>query len=519
MMTKEELQTLKQSVMQSKQSWDSVFYDTFAYTQPERNYVWRMKGGNPGNLKQVDLFTTAGKIGTAVFVSRIQNKLSPYEKPYFSLKCKESVEDDVESQMRDFADSLSDRMNERKNELHLDDILTESYYDLVVGTACIQRANTANGLSFHKIPLTDFALGTENNQTVIRKFKLPGVLIGSMFPELLGQNRIGSAYITKSTRWEKISLCDILFYNETLKQWEYYLTQGDEIVLTRVYTDSPYYIFHWDRAADMPFGTGVGQKALPVLKRLNGYIKCNLQLIPFKFPMFISRNGNVLDRNVQMKPGAFIWTRDPSAVVPVTLSNGNTNFVLDIQKDEMEVKQLFLDYTLPADPRTMTAAEVYARTQGSDEIVYSNVARLTNVIKAIGWDILRDIYATELAGVVNFSFDYLKQVFDLEINNESSVDNNLVQKIQAYIATVGQIDPQAVWQSISRSDTLVELQKGFNLPVNIRRTESEIDEVVAADAQAMQQAQQAQVQAQMDIDTNKQMAEAEKEQQVNGVAL
>ena len=117
MMTKEELQTLKQSVMQSKQSWNSVFYDTFAYTQPERNYVWRAKGGNPGNLKQVELFTTAGKIGTAVFVSRIQNKLSPYEKPYFSLKCKESVEDDVESEIslsskpEDTLFSLSDDNN------------------------------------------------------------------------------------------------------------------------------------------------------------------------------------------------------------------------------------------------------------------------------------------------------------------------------------------------------------------------------------------------------------------------
>ena len=519
MMTKEELQTLKQSVIQSKQSWNSVFYDTFAYTQPERNYVWRMKGGNPGNLKQVDLFTTAGKIGTAVFVARIQNKLSPYEKPYFSLKVKESIQDDVETEMREFGESLSDRANERKNELKLDDILTESYYDLVAGTACIQRHNTAYGLSFHKIPLTDFALGTENNQTIIREFKMPGAMIWTTFPELMGQVRIGSAYISKANRWEEICLCDILFFNENLKQWEYYLTQGDEIVLTRIYKDSPYYIFHWDRASDMPFGTGVGQKALPVLKRLNGYIKCNLQLIPFKFPMFISRNGNVLDRNVQMKPGGFIWTRDPSAVVPVTLSNGNTNFMIDIQKDEMEVKQLFLDYTLPADPREMTAAEVYARTQGSDEIVYSNVARLTNVIKRIGWDIIRDIFERELSGVVNFTFEYLQQVFDLEVNNESSVDTNLVQKIQNYILTVGQVDPQAVWQSISRSKTLVELQKGFNLPVSVRRTETEIDDATAADAQAVAQAQQEQIQAQMAIDDNKEQAIAEREAAKNGVAI
>lgn len=514
MLTNEELNSLVNSTITAKQSWDSTFFETFAYTQPERNYVFRTKTGEPGNNKQLPLFTTAGKIGAAIFVSRIQNKLSPYEKPYFGLKIKDSVKDETESEMREFGELLSERANERKNELKLDDCLVESYWDLIAGSACIQRENTANGLAFHKIPLTSFALGTENKQTVVRNFELPGATIGVTFPELRGKQKIGDVFINKQNRWEKIRLTDVLFYNETLMQWEYYLLQGKNTVLFRIYDSSPYYLFHWDRASDMPFGTGVGTKALPNLKRLNSYIKCNLQLLPFKFPMFIAKNNSIMDRNLNYKPGGIIWTSDPSGVVPIRLSDGSTGFELEVSKEEMEIKQIMLDYTLPADPRQMTAAEVYARTNASDEVVYSNVSKLTNVLKQIGWDIVRDVFTRELAGVVDFDFAYLQQIFDITVNNDAVMDTNLIQKIQGYIQLVGAIDPQAVWQSLPRSNTLVELQKGFNLPESMRRTASEIDEATQADAQAMAQAQNEQVQAQMAIDQNKEQAIANREQQI-----
>lgn len=519
MLSKQELNQLKNSMIASKNSWNSVFYETFAYTQPERNYVWRTKDGNPANNKQVQLFTTAGKLGSAIFVAKIQNRLSPYQKPYFSLKIKPSVVDETESEMREFGKELTDRLNERKNDIKLDDTLNESYFDLVAGTACVQRINNINGATFHKIPLTDFCLGTEDNQSVLRTFKLPGAEVGTVFPELRGKNRIGNVFITKQNRWEKILFTDILFYNKILNQWEYYLLQDDETVLMRVYKTSPYYLFHWDRASDMPFGTGVGQKALPILKRLNSYIKCNLQLLPFRFPMFIARNNSITDRNIQYKPGGFIWTQDPQGVVPVQLSAGQNSFVLEIQQDEMEIKQIMLDNTLPTDPRQMTAAEVYSRTETPYEMLYSNISRLTNTIRAIGWDILEDIFNRELFGLVDFDFDYLKSIFDLDVNNESAVDINLVQQIQNYIATVGQIDPSAVWQSLPRSETLVKLQQGFNIPQELQRTAMEIDEATQQDAIAAQNALNTQVQAQMAVDTNKEQAIANREAQNNGLSL
>lgn len=517
MLTKQELKNLVDSANTAKSSWDSTFFETFSYTMPERNYVWRVKDTGPQSNKQIQLFTTAGKIGASVFVARIQNKLSPYEKPYFQLKIKESVDDSVESEMRDFGEALSDRINEVKNAVKLDDVLNESYFDLVAGTACIMRSPTMSGIRFYKIPLTNFALGTENTQTVARYFELPGAIVGSTFPELAGKRKIGSAYINEHTKWDKIKFTDVLFYNENSRLYEYYLMQGDDIVLTRIYDSNPYYLLHWDRASDMPFGTGVGTKALPNLKRLNSYIKCNLQLLPFRFPMFLAKNGSIVDRNINYKPGGFIWTSDPSSVVPLRLdTNSNTGFELEVSKEEMEIKQIMLDYTLPADPRQMTAAEVYARTSSSDEVVYSNVSKLTNVIKQIGWDILRDVFERELAGSVDFDFAYLQSIYDMEINNESSVDTNLVQKIQGYIQTVGAIDPQAVWESLPRSKTLVELQKGFNLPADMRRTADEIDEVAQANAQAQAQAQNDAVQQQMAIDANKEQAIADREEQIRG---
>lgn len=519
MLTKQELNNLKNTIQSSKNSWNSTFYETFAYTQPERNYVWRIKNGAPANNKQIPLYTTAGKIGAAIFVAKLQNRLTPYQKPYFSLKIKKSASDEIESEMRDFGQELTDKLNERKDEIKLDDQLNESYWDLVAGTACLQRENNINGISFHKIPLTDFSLGTEDNQSVSRTFQLPGAEIGTTFPELRGKTKIGSATITSANRWDKISLTDILFYNKILGQWEYYLLQEDEIVLTRIYKSSPYYLFHWDRASDMPFGTGVGQKALPILKRLNSYIKCNLQLLPFRFPMFIAKNGSITDRNIELKPGGFLWSSDPQSVIPVNLSAAQNSFVLEITKDEMEVKQIMLDNTLPNDPKEMTAAEVYTRTETPYEMLYNNVSKLTNVIRNIGWDILEDIFNRELIGIVDFQFEYLKEIFDLEVNNESAVDANLVQQIQNYIATVAQIDPSAVWQSMPRSKTLVKLQEGFNLPQELQRTATEIDDAAQQDAAAAQNAMNNQIQAQMAIDNNKEQAVADREKQGKGLSL
>lgn len=155
----------------------------------------------------------------------------------------------------------------------------------------------------------------------------------------------------------------------------------------------------------------------------------------------------------------------------------------------------------------------------SRNMLYSNVSRLTNTIRAIGWDILEDIFNRELFGLVDFDFDYLKSIFDLDVNNESAVDINLVQQIQNYIATVGQIDPSAVWQSLPRSETLVKLQQGFNIPQELQRTAMEIDEATQQDAIAAQNALNTQVQAQMAVDTNKEQAIANREAQNNGLSL
>ena len=90
MLNQTQLSRIRGKASTAKQAWNSEYFEAMAYTQPERNEIWRVKGGFPGNLKQIPLFTTAGKVGVDVFVARIQNKLTPYEKPYFSFKPKAS---------------------------------------------------------------------------------------------------------------------------------------------------------------------------------------------------------------------------------------------------------------------------------------------------------------------------------------------------------------------------------------------------------------------------------------------
>ena len=120
--------------------------------------------------------------------------------------------------------------------------------------------------------------------------------------------------------------------------------------------------------------------------------------------------------------------------------------MLEIQSEELAIKQTMLDYTLPADPRQMTAAEVYARQNPQDEMVSIAVSKMTATIKEIGWDLFDDVYARELAGITNISLEQLHEILECEVNNDAQMDVQAVNKILQYIQTVGMFDPQAISQ-------------------------------------------------------------------------
>lgn len=494
----------------SKQTWNSTYYEVFSYTQPERNYIWRGKSGNSGNLKQISLYTQAGKIGSDVFVARVQNKLTPFQKPYINFVPKKSLESKSIKELRNFCSLMSKRCNERKEELKLDMELADAYYDLIPGTACIMKENTANGINFKKIPFTDYKLDTNQHQSVCRSFSIPYYKVGILYPELLNKDFAG-LNLNGIDKFKDIQLTDILFYNERNRVWEYYLRYNDKILLTRIYKKSPYHIFHWTRSCDMPYGAGVGLKALPALKRLNSYIKINLELLPFVFPMFLTNSGNFLDKNIEFKPGGIINVQNLQATKPIQMLSGQVaGFSFEIQKEELDIKSTFLDYTLPTDPRQMTAAEVYARSNPQDEMVQMNVAKLTNIIKDIAWDIFDDIYTRELT--LEIPLEQLHSMIDCEINNDSFVDNNLIQKISGYIQNVGMFDPNAIWQSLNKAKTIELLGQAYNLPVDMRFTAEEIDENIQASNQQEQEIMQAGVEAQMLLDQNKENARLTREQ-------
>ena len=92
--------------------------------------------------------------------------------------------------------------------------------------------------------------------------------------------------------------------------YEYYVRSESKVILTRQYKSSPYHLFHWNRASDMPFGAGVGMQALPAMKRLNNYVKIKLQILPFKIPMFIAKAGTIMDNNISFEPGKVLVVND-----------------------------------------------------------------------------------------------------------------------------------------------------------------------------------------------------------------
>lgn len=509
MLTKSQISKIRSDIASYRTSWISEFYQCFAYTIPQRNYIWRTKGAPAGNLKQVQLLTAAGTQGAQMFIARIQNKLTPFGRDWIRLLPKDSLDDSTKTDLQGFLKQYEHECNEYKDEIKLDNVLNESYYDLIAGTAVLCKKNTLSGLEFQNIPLVDVSLGLERNQTVIRKFKMKLAELAAYYPEFLGRTRIGTHIITKDTEMNDIDLCEMTYFNESTRVWEYYLMEKDKILLYRSYRSSPFKVFHWDKPSDMPYGNGVGIKANPNIRRLNMYMKANLEILPFAFPMFLARNGALFDRNIEFKPGGIIRTTgDPREVIPIELNNGSRRFELEMEREEQEIKRIMLDYTLPSDPRQMTAAEVYARTDPQEVVISTSAYRLTDVLQDIAIDIMFHIYETKLQFIEGFdmTFEELLDMIDVKIGNDSDVDSQTIQKIQSYIGTVGQFDPQAVYQSLKRSDMLESLQDAFALPTDIKRTSEEIDEQVRQDAAMQAEIQNREMQAQMTVDTNKELS-------------
>lgn len=511
MLTDKELQSLYDKCKSVKSSWDSYYYMIFAYTQPERNTIWRLNDKLPSGLKQINLYTSAGKNGANIFVARMQKQLTPIGKNYFDFVPKDSVDDENSEELRDFLKLITERVNQKKNELKLDELFINVYFDLIAGTSIIMREDTINGIKFKCLPIYSYMLDTARNQTVIRDFKIPVWRIGIMFPELFGMTINGLSPKNPNERNKELYLKDILYFNEETEKYEYYVMFENKRLLTRIYDKSPYHIFHWTRASDMPFGAGVGEQALPDLKRLNNFVKIKLETLPFKIPMFITEEGNILDNNIEFTPGGFLSVQDVQKVQPLPLSNADQNFDVDIDREEVSIKKTMLDYTLPDDPRRMTAAEVYARSNPQDEMVALNTIRLTDTLKEIGWDIFEYIYTTELINDIQIPLKQIREMVQCNLKNQSELDTETIQKITSYISLLGQIDPQAIWQSIDRTQTLIELAKAHNLPNNVRKTASEIDRTIEEQQAAMQQAEQQAVQNQMFLDSNKENARAGRE--------
>lgn len=513
MLTKIQLDKIINSANTFKSSWNSEFWTVGAYTIPSRNYIWRQKG-LPEELKQIPLYTTAGRQGSQIFIARIQNRLTPFGKPWVNLMPKDSVNDAYKQELREFLGVFSDEVNEYKEKIGFDKVLNEGYYDLILGTSVFLKQNTITGLKFANIPLIDVKLGMEEVQSVVRDFKMCAVTAYATYPELRkNPGMIGKHIVTKENEMEELPFQDIMYFNQKTQRYEYYLRQDGETVLYRVYKKPAYKIMHWDKPADMPYGDGVGMKALPALKRLNAYIKANLELLPFAFPMFIAQNNALFDKNITFKPGGIIRTNgDPNQVIPVQLSQQANRFQLEIQREEMEVKQIMLDYTLPSDPKDMTAAEVYARTNPQDEMINASMMKLTDVIKDMVMDIVEFLYRTKAQSYgLTMSYEEFADLIDVQIGNGSDIDTQTINKITQYVGLVGQFDPQAIYQSLHRSELLVTLQKAMGLPQDIVATKEEIDEASAAAAEAEGQAAQAQIESQMAIDANKENAIAQRE--------
>ena len=53
-----------------------------------------------------------------------------------------------------------------------------------------------------------------------------------------------------------------------------------------------------------------------------------------------------MDRNINYKPGAFIFCQNPQDIVPIQAGADTSNFRLEIQTEEIQIKRRYVRYTV-----------------------------------------------------------------------------------------------------------------------------------------------------------------------------
>ena len=155
-----------------KRQWEPYYKEVYDYCLPNRQNVYNSGKKTGEKDSNLSLFTSLGITASNNFVSKIQELITPVGQDWIGLKKVSTKEDNKEetNAINEELSKFSIILNSMKNGSNFDSIITEFYYDLVAGTACllVLPGTPQEPLKFKTIPFQEYCF-TEGNDGVVRE--------------------------------------------------------------------------------------------------------------------------------------------------------------------------------------------------------------------------------------------------------------------------------------------------------------------------------------------------------------
>ena len=491
-----------QTAKSIKTSWNEKYEETCRYIMPSKYDI----GNKEYVEKHSQILASIGESSANSFVNRMQQIITPINSDFIGLEFPDYIEGKEEKNKE--LEKLCKLINSYKNASNFDVTITEFYYELILGTACLLvQGNSFNKpLVFKTIPFKEYCIHEGEDGTVdavYREIEIEEKQIKYTWTD--------SNYKESGEEKKKLKLLETTIFNYENNLYDYYvfINETKEIIVKREYKTNPFIILRWNKFTGDYYGRGVGIMALPDVKTLNKILDYSLRSLAFNIPILLAKEDESFDvSNFKLKPGAINKvpsneTGNPS-ISPLKMDINNDITQYNIANIEMKIKRIMLDNTIPDDSKVRTATEVASRIQELNVNLTSMFGRLLN--EFLYPLVKRIIEVLQIYGYVNNEFE-LKNIngYKIKIKIKTALalqdkQEELQKTVQA-IQIITSFDPtgQTIQTYFNTEKLIPYLLRLSGINEDLISTDKEIKEKQLQQQQTIRSQQEQAIQDQVDL--------------------
>jgi hypothetical protein len=505
--TLEQLLKRKEKAKEVKKQWESHLKDCYRFAMPERQTIDEF---SQGAKKNTDVFDSTAIIATQKYANRMQSQVVPPWKHWLMLKAGSEIDKKQHEQVNKYFEEVTEVIFDHINHSNFDTQIHEAFMDMAASTGCIlveEGDGIVSSLNFRCISLSEII--PEKTQSgkvcnVFREFKMPLRDVVEVWENatLSQQMKID---IEKNDGVEYELLEAVLeIENKGEDKYIHYVIheKTKHILIEEEMTSNPFIVF---REAVIPcetIGRGRLMMLLPDIKTLNKIVEFNLRNAALSVSGIYtaSDDGVINPYTLRLQPGAIIPVGSNDQANPTLRPldrSGDFNMaqLIITEYREMINNVMFAQpFGQLSETPVRTATEMGIRQEDLVQTSASAFGRLQSELLEPLLKRIVDILMRQ-GKIPPMRIDGKEVTIKFTSPMSRSQDNEDIQNVLSFVQSAQMIGPEAFMASVKVDAIPKLLAEKMGIPLELIRTEEEI-QAMAAKAEEMMKAQQEQQQPQ-----------------------